>query len=340
MLDISNLTVPAINAGDVLTLPVIDSDRKGSWLDHPVRAVFVPDSLIPGEDIEVKVIVAETEEGHALGDVAELRSYRQVQEIEGWVESREPVELTGLRIQFKDDREIGIVGNLSNGFPCFIPRSAISSNPQSYLGRSLKVMLTHCGSTNATGTEKGLKALERAQDAAEEEIVLTPPLGLSAGDLVTGTIERIIPAGITVLLDNGFQAFCPTSLSCQQEAHLLSEGDRYSAEVIECIQKRSKWSIIIDRERVVWRDFAFNHRPGRFVTVEVAAHVDFKAGKSMMVRVVEGKPEWATVVGVIFPRDVPKGFQIPPVGTELVAKVVKVRGKLKKAEFSLMIIGE
>lgn len=179
----------------------------------------------------------------------------------------------------------------------------------------------------------GIRAEEGAADA-----VLERPEALNGGDRITGVMETTNRGGIRVWLDSGIAGFIPWSIfsvSGSEGGKLLNTGDRVDGAFV----RMDKSSAIMDRRPTIWKGFAYKHRRGRYLSVEIFKEIKLKSGeKGVLVRVNEGNDsEHDSIVGLI--RKSQYASVKPKAGDKLVVKVLKVRGKAMMAEFSLEILG-
>lgn len=244
-----------IKEGDLLTGTILDVSDEGITLDIG----YFTDGFIPaneiskdpsfsakdnyriGDSLSAVVISMENENGSidlSLNETADLFS---------WDKLKEGMEQeTIYSVHITDTVPAGLIAYVEN-IRGFIPISQISTqhidDTSIYANQTLQVMIT----TVDKGQNKLILSAKKVQQAKETEERTAKISSLQKGLITTGTVEKIVPYGAFVRLEDDLSGLVHISEICgrrlQSPKEVLHEGEEVTVKIINVADGKISLSI-------------------------------------------------------------------------------------------------
>lgn len=325
-----------ISRGAIVTGTVIEKNPTGVYVDLG----FKSDGLVPAEELEgemdkinvgdeIKVLVAKVDDGH--GQV--LLSFRKAKERGSWDE---------IEAAFKNKTQIEgtITERIKGGYNvnalgirAFLPQSQLShgKNAKDSIGKSFPMLVTEFDKRRKNVVVSERAVLDKIRDTKKAEIFSN----YKVGDLIKGTVSRIVEYGAFVDLSDGVEGLIHRNdLSwsvISNPREVVNPGDKVEAKILKMDPEKGKISLgLKQKKNNPWESVDTNYKVGQKYHGKVKNLMDFGA----FVELEEGVEGLVHISDLSWTRGISHPSEVVKTGDEIDVIVKEIDKDKKRISLS------
>ncbi|GAB4279486.1 MAG: 30S ribosomal protein S1 [Candidatus Rifleibacteriota bacterium] len=272
-----------ISKGAIVTGTIIEKTQTGIYVDLGYKS----DGIIPIEEFEgeqdnynvgdeIRVYVKKIDDGH--GQL--LLSYKRAKELGAWDEISEafnkktPIECV-LKERIKGGYNVSV-----KGVRAFLPQSQLShgKNTKENIGKTFPMLVTEFDRRRKNVVVSERAILDKLRDAMREKIFRD----YQVGDLIKGTVSRIVEYGAFVDLGDGVEGLIHRNdLSwsvISNPREVVQPGQEIEAKILKMDAEKGKISLGLKQKKEnPWESVDSRYKVGQKYPGKVKNLMDFGA---------------------------------------------------------------